>query len=59
MKSDLLETDPNPEPWIDIFNIGSVKAIYKSIKNSREYPTQEEKKRVVEQFQDHYLLKVN
>jgi len=33
-------------------------AIYKSIKNSREYPTQEEKKRVVEQFQDHYLLKV-
>ena len=46
--------------WVHfIFSIGSVKAIFKSIKNSREYPTQEEKKRVVEQFQDHYLLKVH
>jgi len=34
-------------------------AIYKSIKNnSRDYPTQEKKRRVVEEFQNHYLLKV-
>jgi len=33
-------------------------AIYKSIRNSKEFKTDDDKKRVVEQFQNQYLLKV-
>ena len=35
------------------------KAIYKSIRNDANYSAEEMKKKVVKEFQDQYLLKVN